>query len=363
MIKLLTNSLSLLESNANVLQNLKYSFNSSAKPRFPNSGQIHCSQCFPLIQYLRRKKYSFSKKKELILTFYDELISKYNYFIFDCDGVLYEGTHEIEKAMSVLNYIQSFPQKKVFLYSNISVKTRTEIYDKITNLGGQIQLDKVFTTSYLTAQYVKTNFPDLKTVYLFGSRAIKIELLNVLGANIKILGSDLDNDKTIEDYFNSPSLLKEIQVVIGGGDLNFNYYKLAFASKAIHNGASFIVTSTDPNFKQGDLYVPGVGPVVNALIESTGKQPMVIGKPNPYAIEVILNQLKKENINPKREEILMTGDTIQSDIAFAHNSNIHSCLVLSGCTTPQHLQENSDSLFPPTYISPSISYFSQNKKL
>jgi 4-nitrophenyl phosphatase len=34
-----------------------------------------------------------------------DLVEKYDFFLFDCDGVLWHGDHEIEQAFAALRYI------------------------------------------------------------------------------------------------------------------------------------------------------------------------------------------------------------------------------------------------------------------
>ena len=48
----------------------------------------------------------------------------YNYFIFDCDGVLFHGADEIGSAFEALNYIKSFPGKEIFFFTNATYRTR-----------------------------------------------------------------------------------------------------------------------------------------------------------------------------------------------------------------------------------------------
>ena len=52
------------------------------------------------------------------------------------------------------------------------------------------------------------------------------------------------------------------------------------------------------------------------------------GKPNRAALELIM---KDHGIDESmKSQILMIGDNPQTDIAFANNSGIDSCLVLTG---------------------------------
>ena len=53
---------------------------------------------------------------------FKDLVDKYDYFIFDVDGVLIKGGTEIEDSFKGLDYILTQPQKKIFFLTNNSTK-------------------------------------------------------------------------------------------------------------------------------------------------------------------------------------------------------------------------------------------------
>ena len=52
---------------------------------------------------------------------FDDLIDKYDYFMFDCDGVLWHGPDAIEGSFYALERLSS---KTVVLITNASMRTR-----------------------------------------------------------------------------------------------------------------------------------------------------------------------------------------------------------------------------------------------
>jgi 4-nitrophenyl phosphatase len=88
----------------------------------------------------------------------ETLVANYDYFLFDCDGVLWSGGSEIKDAFKALRYIQSFPGKEIFLITNNSTRLReTVIEDKVKKLGGDdfhVPLSHVYTSAYITGQYL-----------------------------------------------------------------------------------------------------------------------------------------------------------------------------------------------------------------
>ena len=90
------------------------------------------------------------------------MVKKYDYFLFDCDGVLWHGDSEIKGAFSALKYILSHPGKEIFLITNNSSRLReTVINDKVKVFGGDdfhLPLANVYTSAYVTGQYLRSIF-------------------------------------------------------------------------------------------------------------------------------------------------------------------------------------------------------------
>ena len=97
-------------------------------------------------------------------TSFEDLVAKYDYFLFDCDGVLWHGDSEIERAFSALRHIQSHEGKHVFLITNNSTRQRESVIEeKLKPMGGDdfvVPLENIYTSSYVTGQYIKQNYAD-----------------------------------------------------------------------------------------------------------------------------------------------------------------------------------------------------------
>mgnify|MGYP001164378069 CR=1 FL=1 len=57
------------------------------------------------------------------------IAEKYDYFVFDCDGVLWLGAEQIPGSFPALNYLLSIG-KKCFLVTNGTQRSREEIQDE-----------------------------------------------------------------------------------------------------------------------------------------------------------------------------------------------------------------------------------------
>jgi ribonucleotide monophosphatase NagD (HAD superfamily) len=86
----------------------------------------------------------------------------------------------------------------------------------------------------------------------------------------------------------------------------------------------FIICNRDRTYPVEDnLLMPGCGPIVAALEYATERTAdVIIGKPNTYMLELLCRDWKLGN-----QEILVVGDTYESDIAMANNFGSRSVLI------------------------------------
>lgn len=95
-----------------------------------------------------------------------------------------------------------------------------------------------------------------------------------------------------------------------------------------------------------ELRLPGNGTFLAALEKCSGKTATVVGKPNPFCIEALL-----EDHSITRNQVVFIGDNLQTDIKFANQCKVDCVLVLTGVTMEANLE--SDLKHPdsgiPTY--------------
>lgn len=147
----------------------------------------------------------------------------------------------------------------------------------------------------------------------------------------------------------------DIAAVVIGMDYCFNPTKLAVASLCLQkhklaidpghrrsdanrDPCLFVATNTDPQIAAGTegALLPGSGCLVGALVTAVGRQPDAIcGKPSTDLLEA-LELLERAACPPRhlrRDECLMVGDRLTTDIAFAKAGGVRTLFVLSGCET------------------------------
>ena len=64
----------------------------------------------------------------------------------------------------------------------------------------------------------------------------------------------------------------------------------------------------------------------------------ICGKPSDIIVKHVLDLLK---CDPSR--VMMVGDRLDTDIAFANKAGVSSCLVLSGCTSEEEVKDQMEN--------------------
>ena len=92
--------------------------------------------------------------------------------------------------------------------------------------------------------------------------------------------------------------------------------------------------------------MPDCGSFAEMLWRASGKRPKFIGKPEPEMI-----YLAMEKFGFTKEDTVMIGDRVYTDIASGYNAGVDTILVLSGEGTRRDAEESSTK---PTYIMENI---------
>ena len=71
-----------------------------------------------------------------------------------------------------------------------------------------------------------------------------------------------------------------------------------------------------------------------SLSYGSEREPIVIGKPNPFVTDLILEQHTF-----KKSKCLIIGDRLDSDILLGNNAEIDTLLVMTGVTNEKLLQD------------------------
>ena len=181
----------------------------------------------------------------------------------------------------------------------------------------------MYCTSYGAAKYLAKEMPG-RSVYVLEENAEE----EFTGAGIRCVHDE------------------KAGAVVVGLDRKLTYAKLSVAFRAIMNGAAFIATNDDASYPVEDGLLPGAGAIVAALAYSTGRKPITIGKPNPYMLDLIA-----EEHGIRKEDALMVGDKLETDILMAKKEGMRSALVLTGVSSRAEAMEGG---IRPDFVADSI---------
>ncbi|KAI8556011.1 hypothetical protein RHMOL_Rhmol05G0219800 [Rhododendron molle] len=298
----------------------------------------------------------------------DALIDSVETFIFDCDGVIWKGDKLIEGVPDTLDMLRSKGKRLVFVTNN-STKSRKQYGKKFETLGLNVSEEEIFASSFAAAAYLKSiNFPTDKKVYVIGEDGILKELEL---AGFQYLGGPDDGGKKIEL---KPGFLMEhdhnVGAVVVGFDRYFNYYKVQYGTLCIREnpGCLFIATNRDAVTHLTDAQEwAGGGSMVGALIGSTQREPLVVGKPSTFMMDYLANKydarvsfsfLSAHSFGIQKSQICMVGDRLDTDILFGQNGGCKTLLVLSGVTSLSMLQNPNNSIQPDFYTNKISDFLS-----
>jgi phosphoglycolate/pyridoxal phosphate phosphatase family enzyme len=237
--------------------------------------------------------------------------------IFDLDGVIYRGESLIPNADYIITELREHSIKIIY-NSNNSTATRKAYVNRLKKFNIESKESDFYTSASITSAEI-TKLKEKANIFVIGEIGLKSEL-KAQGHNVM---------EEISDF-------NDIDFVIVGLDREFDYQKLATAQKCILEGNSqFYATNADSTLPVDRGLKPGAGVMVNALITCTNKEPIkIFGKPEPFGINLILNDTKIPASNA-----CIFGDRLNTDIIAGNRAGIKSIAVLTGVTTLEMIED------------------------
>jgi NagD protein len=124
------------------------------------------------------------------------------------------------------------------------------------------------------------------------------------------------------------------QAVVVGFDTTLDYERLCRAAYWIAQDVPFIATHPDLICPTDEPTVlVDCGAICECLKAATGRQPVVLGKPDPSILRTIA-----ERHLLRAEDVAMVGDRLYTDIAMARAAGALPVLVLTGEATASEAQ-------------------------
>jgi phosphoglycolate/pyridoxal phosphate phosphatase family enzyme len=242
--------------------------------------------------------------------------------VFDLDGVVYRGHTLLPGAKKTIAWLRD-QGVRIFFLTNNSTLTRKEYVHRLEGFGISCSKEMIYSSAYACALYLRENEGPRPRVLVVGEGGLRTELQRVGVEVVTQLRG------------------KDVGYVVVGMDRKISYRKLADAHLAISRGAKFIASNRDPIYPVEKGVIPGGGTIVAAIETASQQKPLVIGKPSPYILKVLL---RKEKIRPK--ECLLVGDRLDTDVVCGRRAGVWTVIVLTGVTSAEEIAQAPARLKP-----------------
>lgn len=233
------------------------------------------------------------------------------YFIIDMDGTFYLDGTLIDGALDFLDRVRACGKDFCF-FTNNSSNNVAVCREKLAKMGCNVPEEKIVISSHVTADYLNRQKKG-KKVFLLGNARLTADFQ---AAGIELVEKDPD-------------------IVVLGFDTTLTYKKLWDACRYLANGAEYIATHPDLNCPTADGFMPDTGSMMAMIEASTGRRPLVMGKPHHYTVDYLTHRLHCES-----RELCFIGDRLETDILIGQKHGIPSVLVLTGVTDEKAYRES-----------------------
>jgi 4-nitrophenyl phosphatase len=242
--------------------------------------------------------------------------------VLDMDGVLWEGDRPLPGMADWFRFLRQRGIRLILATNNAS-RTPEQYREKISRMGVAVGREEILTSAIATAEYLRKAARPGDRVFVIGEDGLREA---VCSAGLEIAAPDE----------------LHARFVVVGMDRALTWEKLGAATINLNNGARFIGTNGDLTFPTERGITHGNGAILAALAAACGRQPTVIGKPQPALLHAAVRRL-----NLPKNRVVAIGDRLETDILGAKNAGLRSVLVLTGVTSRRDLRA---SRIRPTWV-------------
>lgn len=244
-------------------------------------------------------------------------------WLTDMDGVL---VHENSPLPGAADLIRQWSDRGTpfLVLTNNSIFTPRDLAARLRVSGLDVPEDAIWTSALATADFCASQIPG-GSAFVIGESGMTNALHEV--------GFILTENAP--DY------------VVVGETRNYSFEAITKAIRLINGGARFIATNPDATGPSADGVLPATGAIAALITKATGKDPYVVGKPNPMMFRSAMNK-----IGAHSENTAMIGDRMDTDIISGLEAGLRTILVATGATERHQVQ---DFPYRPTMVVDSIA--------
>lgn len=254
------------------------------------------------------------------------MLKEKKYFLFDIDGTLAVDATLYVGSKALIDYIESIGGKAFYITNN-SFKSRKDYIEKFKKWGIQTEESQFMTASYATCEYLKQYYRD-KKLFVLGTPSF-VEEVRECGLTV------------------TEQVEEDVACVVVGFDRTLTYEKIeAVCELLLHPEIDYIGTNPDYRCPTAFGFVPDCGGICEMLKVTVDREPYYVGKPNKDIVSMCMEQ-----VGAKKEEVLVVGDRLYTDIACGRNAGVETALVYTGEAKEDDLQETP---YMPDYTFENI---------
>ena len=251
-------------------------------------------------------------------------------FLLDMDGTIYLDDRLFDGTAEFLAHVQAIGGRVMYLTNNSSKSVESYV-DKLSRMGLRAAPEDFLTSVNATVLYLRQK--NHRKIYAFGTASFRQQLRQGGLPVTDVLAEDID-------------------CLCMGFDTELTFQKLEDACILLNRGVEYVATNPDWVCPTGYGSVPDCGSVAEMLYRATGRRPRFIGKPEPDMVELAVKET-----NFTKEQTILLGDRLYTDIKSGVRAGVDTVLVLSGEAT---LKDLAASDVKPTYVMKDIREFLNN---
>lgn len=230
-------------------------------------------------------------------------------WLTDMDGVLVHENHALPGAAELIQQWRDTGTPFLVLTNN-SIFTPRDLAARLRASGIDVPEEALWTSALATADFCSSQKPG-GSAFVIGEAGITTALHE----------AGFIMTETNPDY------------VVVGETRNYSFDAITKAIRLINNGARFIATNPDATGPSADGVLPATGAISALITKATGKEPYVVGKPNPMMFRSAMNR-----IGAHSENTGMIGDRMDTDIVAGIEAGLHTVLVMTGISDTAEIE-------------------------
>lgn len=228
-------------------------------------------------------------------------------FLFDIDGTIALSEDVLDGTLDLLCYIRSVGGRAVYITNNSS-KSTADYVEKFSRMGIDAVNEDFVTAGSYTLSYLKEHHA---SDYLF------------VTATESYYEELWKNGLHITNRYDAKA-----DVILTAFDTELTYQKVEDACRLLMDDSKkriWLATNADLRCPVDFGMIPDCGSICNMIAAATDRKPQYLGKPSPGMVEYSMMMT-----GFSKDETLVVGDRIYTDIACGENAGVETCLVLTG---------------------------------